>query len=579
LRITASHRYGGLQPLAALAVSVMAVVVAVILMITYRQDLQRIGATRALVETALASEIEAIRRTALAYSHWDAAFEHLHLALDEAWLEQRLGPWLSDASAPRQAFVVDAAGRTVYANRGGEAIERDVFEAFPQGLGRLMEEARATPLGDRVARATLLESDGLPHIVGVSVITPDRPGAYRVGMPERSVLVVSRRLGPALLESIARRAMVDEVRFELGEAAPSVESVVLVDAENRELGALVWRAPRILDAVVPPLALALLSMAGFSLVALGQARRAARAIETSEQRFRDFATAASDWFWETDAEHRIVWMSSAVEGLTGVPAEWHYGKSRLEVMAPDTDPEVREAHRRMLDAREPFRDFEYLRRGPRGDTWIGTSGVPVFDSAGRFQGYRGVARDITERVVAAQRIRHLAQHDALTDLPNRVLLDDRLRQALAAARRAGGSIAVHVLDLDGFKGLNDALGHAAGDALLREVARRLAATVRESDTVARLGGDEFVVVQTDLAGPEAAGVLAERIVTRLGAPYRLEASVWRASASLGIACFPADGEDPGSLLRHADRALYAAKRAGGAGWRFHRPSPQEARAS
>jgi PAS domain S-box-containing protein len=126
-------------------------------------------------------------------------------------------------------------------------------------------------------------------------------------------------------------------------------------------------------------------------------KRTEEALRLSEQRFRDFAAAASDWFWETDAEHHFTWFSSNVEDLVGIPREWHYGKTRLELIAAGMDPAKVEAHRRTLEAREPFRDFQYLRRGPSGDTWLSVSGVPVFDAAGRFQGYRGVGSDISEK--------------------------------------------------------------------------------------------------------------------------------------------------------------------------------------
>lgn len=126
-------------------------------------------------------------------------------------------------------------------------------------------------------------------------------------------------------------------------------------------------------------------------------KRAEEALRQSERRFRDFAASASDWLWETDAEHRFVWLSPNVEARVQVPPEWHYGKTRLELMEPGTSADVIEAHRRVLDAHEPFRDFEYPRRGPLGDTWLSVSGVPLVDANGRFAGYRGTSRDITEK--------------------------------------------------------------------------------------------------------------------------------------------------------------------------------------
>jgi diguanylate cyclase (GGDEF)-like protein len=167
--------------------------------------------------------------------------------------------------------------------------------------------------------------------------------------------------------------------------------------------------------------------------------------------------------------------------------------------------------------------------------------------------------DVSERRRAEARVAHMARHDALTDLPNRVLLAERLGQALAAARRHGEPLAVLCLDLDRFKQVNDTLGHPVGDALLRAVAERLKSCVREEDTVARLGGDEFAVVQVGLDQPEGAGALARRLVAVLGEPYEVAGHQLVVGASVGIALAPRDGGEADDLLKRADMALYRAK--------------------
>jgi diguanylate cyclase (GGDEF)-like protein len=180
-----------------------------------------------------------------------------------------------------------------------------------------------------------------------------------------------------------------------------------------------------------------------------------------------------------------------------------------------------------------------------------------------------ILTDIAERREAEARIRHMAHHDALTDLPNRVFFRDRLAQALARARREGEAVAVLCLDLDRFKEVNDTLGHAAGDQLLEAVADRLRADVREADTIARLGGDEFAVVQTALTQPGGADALSRRIVEALSRPFDLGGNVLASvGASVGVALYPADGEDPDRLLRRADLALYRAKADGRGTHRF-----------
>jgi len=172
---------------------------------------------------------------------------------------------------------------------------------------------------------------------------------------------------------------------------------------------------------------------------------------------------------------------------------------------------------------------------------------------------------------ANQQLRHLATHDSLTGLPNRVLLDDRLQQAMAHADRDMRSFALLVCDLDRFKLINDSLGHRAGDELLQEVARRLLTVVRAADTVARFGGDEFVLIATSIGDAEDAEVLAARVMDVLQAPVRIAAIDIHTSPSIGIAMYPDDGASMQALLAHADAAMYSAKQNGRGNFRRYAP--------
>jgi diguanylate cyclase (GGDEF)-like protein len=187
----------------------------------------------------------------------------------------------------------------------------------------------------------------------------------------------------------------------------------------------------------------------------------------------------------------------------------------------------------------------------------------------------GLEEVITTRTrgleAANQQLRHLATHDALTGLPNRVLLDDRLQQAIAHANRDRQSFALLVCDLDRFKLINDSLGHRAGDELLQEVARRLGAVISPADTVARFGGDEFVLIGTSIADTEDAAGLAARVMDALQAPVRIAAIDIHVSPSIGIAMYPDDGASAQALLAHADAAMYAAKQHGRGTFRRYAP--------
>lgn len=194
--------------------------------------------------------------------------------------------------------------------------------------------------------------------------------------------------------------------------------------------------------------------------------------------------------------------------------------------------------------------------------------TPLKDEHGAVTHFVATGRDITEQVQAQEHLLHLAQHDVLTDLPNRSLFMDRTSHAIARARRTGSHVGLLFLDLDGFKEVNDSLGHDAGDDLLRLVADRLRAAVREGDTVSRLGGDEFTILLEGIERPDDAAAVAQKIIAALAQPYSIDGAVRHVSASVGISFYPADGEQAEALLHRADQAMFEAKRQTGGSYCF-----------
>lgn len=182
----------------------------------------------------------------------------------------------------------------------------------------------------------------------------------------------------------------------------------------------------------------------------------------------------------------------------------------------------------------------------------------------------GIARDITERQRTEQKIAHLAHYDYLTDLPNRALYLDKLELSISLAKRNGYKVAVLFLDLDGFKKINDTMGHDVGDLLLQQVSIRLKKTIRASDTVARVGGDEFTFVLNDTVSNECASVVAQKIIDALAVPFDLKGQHCGVGGSIGIAIFPDDSKSLKKLITQADEAMYLAKQSGKNTFRFYR---------
>ena len=207
------------------------------------------------------------------------------------------------------------------------------------------------------------------------------------------------------------------------------------------------------------------------------------------------------------------------------------------------------------------------RNGEVFPEWLGIS--TVRDERGVLVNYIGIFSDISERKAAAARIEYLAHHDTLTGLPNRLLLKDRMAQAIALAERSGRRVALLFVDLDRFKAVNDSYGHPVGDILLREAALRLQSCVRESDTISRHGGDEFLVVLNEVQDSQVPAQVAAKIMSALAQTFHIEGHEASISASVGIAVYPDDGADFDELLKKADTAMYHAKEAGRNAFRFH----------
>lgn len=192
----------------------------------------------------------------------------------------------------------------------------------------------------------------------------------------------------------------------------------------------------------------------------------------------------------------------------------------------------------------------------------------INDDEGRVINYIAISSDISALKESQLRLEHLAQHDVLTDLPNRLLFGDRIEQAIRVARRKSGQVAVLFVDLDRFKIINDSLGHSIGDLLLKEAANRLQRCVRSADTVARLGGDEFALLLEGVSGVAGPEVVAEKVLTALGAPVSLAGRETFIGCSIGISLYPQDGDDAATLLKNADIAMYRAKQQGGNTFQF-----------
>ena len=293
-------------------------------------------------------------------------------------------------------------------------------------------------------------------------------------------------------------------------------------------------------------------------------RRAEQALQESEERFQLAVRGSSDGIWDFNLKTGLRYYSPRFKRILGYADEELPGsyEAITALMTPEDRDGVDKALRHHLFARAPF-DIECRMHHREGHwIWIRFRGQAQWDENGRATRVAGSATDITDRKQIEEKLRQLAHFDNLTGLPNRVMLMDRIEQALLQARRNKWLVGVLFLDLNRFKAVNDTLGHAAGDELLRQVAVRLGTALRAGDTVGRLGGDEFAVLLPDLGKAETAQMVARKIAEKLNVPFQIQGTEVSIGTSIGIAVSPQDSESPEELLKKADAAMYQDKQAG-----------------
>jgi diguanylate cyclase (GGDEF)-like protein/PAS domain S-box-containing protein len=310
-------------------------------------------------------------------------------------------------------------------------------------------------------------------------------------------------------------------------------------------------------------------------------RRLAAELTAEKERIEVTLQSIGDGVVTTDDHGLITYMNPVAETLVGHRLGDAQGRAFGQVvhMFDDvTGAPLSSPIEKCLDGKRIARVTQnaVLRDRQGKEYGVQNSVAPILGKNGLLQGAVMVFQDVSEARALSQRLAYLAHHDSLTDLPNRVLFQDRVHQACQFALRHRTRFAVIFMDLDHFKHVNDSLGHAVGDELLKTVSQRLTGTLRGSDTVCRLGGDEFVMLLLDVGGPDDVAEVAKKILREVGLPCVLEGTEVNVGISLGIAVFPSDGEDSETLMKHADAAMYRSKREGRNRYQFFSRTVDEA---
>ncbi|MBC3362855.1 EAL domain-containing protein [Pseudomonas sp. SWRI154] len=558
-----------------------ALAIAVLLNITQTQDQQAREQSLFFAQRAIDGIRTGIGRDLSDYSKWSDAYRHLHVEVDKDWAydQENVGSSVFSLYGYQAVFVISPTGKTVYSVIDGEMSEVAADTWLSGDLRALASKASTEENRDEVI-VELLHHEDAPAFVAVSAITIGTDNSVPEISGPPSLLLFVKVLDSAALQGLSRDFALPDAHIAYT-PGPEETAQVLLNDLTRE--ALAWRPATpgkdLRKVLLPLLALALLFLGIMALAVLRHALLMLRAqerqytsllahrkaLERSEERFRDIAEVSSDWLWEVDSAGTLTYLSERFEQVTGFsPVEW-LGKPLHRLLHPHSGS-ISIAHWLLGGANSASSApllCEYTAHNQR----IRTCKLSVRAIDAGSLGFRGTATDITDELRALAQIKHLSLHDPLTGLANRNRLFDCLSEHLDRAQ--GTPLAILNLDMDRFKPVNDSLGHAVGDKVLKEVAHILQQNVRGTDLVARLGGDEFVIVMPNPGDANDLDQLCERLIDCMQRPMHLDGNTLYLGVSIGVAWSQPRDQRAEELLRQADIALYAAKGAGRNTWRVY----------
>jgi diguanylate cyclase (GGDEF)-like protein/PAS domain S-box-containing protein len=357
----------------------------------------------------------------------------------------------------------------------------------------------------------------------------------------------------------------------LVQAAPGMPTLILSGAEHKEIAVEAMRLGAkdyLLEDHIDTYSFAR------AIRNMAERRLAEEVLFTAKERASVTLNSIGDAVLSTDISGNVTYLNVVAEKMTGWSCREAQGKPLTEVFQI-VDGATREPSLNPMELAIQTRTTVGLSancvliRRDQTEISIEDSAAPIHDRSGSITGAVIVFHDVGMSRAVTEEMARLAQHDSLTDLPNRLLLTDRMNQAIARASRNGTRLAAMYLDLDGFKHVNDSLGHAVGDKMLQSVARRLVSCVRSSDTVSRLGGDEFLVLLSEISHAADASIAARKILAALTSAHSVDESNLHITLSIGLSTYPDDGQDAETLIKNADTAMYQAKETGRNNYRFY----------
>lgn len=539
-----------------------------------------------LLKKAIENRTATIRDHLADYADWGEAYINLHqsMNLQWAWEGQNLGDSLYKLFQYEGVFVISPDGQTRYSVLYGERVQ-DPFEHW---LGKPVLQALQNELmftkGLPLTRMVIAK--GQPVIIGAAWIKAGSDSRVITTSDKHSLMIFVDKLTPEKLVLMGNEYGVEQVSYNRHGGTPYRQGDVSIPTDEGSLilnwksddpgGALLkWELPLLLGMAAITLLLVLALLRNVLAKArsndnnIGLLKQSQLALAASERRFRDVAEATTDWIWEIDHQRKLSWISERFPAITGYPTRHWLGRSLTDFL-PQSAAEISQWFSDpRADTLFTLKNCRYV--SASGQTRYCSLVIKRVDLPGGSTTYRGTATDVTAELEAHERVKFLSCHDELTGLANRMYLKDFLETRVREQPYFGHQIAVITLDLDKFKPVNDLFGHAAGDTLLKQVARLLEGCINKNDLVSRHGGDEFVIILSDIQHVAQIDAICEKINAAITAPFKIvENNDIYIGVSMGIALYPQDAQTPWDLMRFSDIALYEAKKEEHTRWIYFR---------
>ncbi|SIT06924.1 diguanylate cyclase domain-containing protein [Neptunomonas antarctica] len=529
------------------------------------------SSSEVFTESVVRDKLNQLETTAADYAFWDETIKHAYHSQDREWIDANLGQYLTGAFGINDLIILGSQNNPVLSINDGFIVDPLFYSKLADDLKYLSAKAReSAPVSAGVSSISLI--NGTPVLLSAAILASESGILLPSPAP---VLIIGTRLNHDYLLALAKLLHVNSLLFNTNSRHSlnnALSFIKLKDINNNILGELSWEAAKPGDQVLMKIktpVLFLLIGCGITLLLIIRASR------TITKRL-------------TDAKERVYLLSSAIDQSKSIvlifnnTGELKYANSQaLHFFSASLDGKnitdifpttLNEKFHYILNThiKNTGRwsgEFEF-KATDKHSVWMHASLSPVIEKDSPVHTIC-VLEDISTMKNAFDKMTHLATHDVLTDLINRRLFNEFLQQAIYSSKRDNESSALLYIDLDGFKKVNDSLGHITGDELLVEVAARLHDSTREADIVARIGGDEFAILLKNLSHRTDINIILQKILTSLGKPMMLSNNEVNITASIGVAMIPTDGIDIDTLMCNADLALYESKSIGKATFQFY----------